>query len=167
MSFSYLIFLVCLGVIFFLLTFKPGKHRRNIRKGKQIIQKINTFDHPGQKINYLKKIDPFVFEELLLSAFKNKGFKIVRNKRYTGDGGIDGVLYDQQNNKIVLQAKRYSNYINRQHLKDFERIIALKKATKGYFVHTGKSSPDTRKLFFSSKIEIIGGSKLLELLATH
>ncbi|WP_192840691.1 restriction endonuclease, partial [Enterobacter hormaechei] len=41
-------------------------------------------------MNYLRKIDPFVFEELLLEGFEAHGFRTIRNKRYTGDGGIDG-----------------------------------------------------------------------------
>ncbi len=36
-----------------------------------------------QKINYLRKIDPFVFEELLLEGFEAHGFRTIRNKRYT------------------------------------------------------------------------------------
>ncbi|MEX6059375.1 restriction endonuclease [Enterobacter hormaechei] len=50
------------------------------------------------KINYLRKIDPFVFEELLLEGFEAHGFRTIRNKRYTGDGGIDG----GNNRKISL-----------------------------------------------------------------
>lgn len=55
-----------------------------------MIDKINTFPHFGQKIAYLRKIDPFVFEELLLEGFERRGFEVIRNRRYTGDGGIDG-----------------------------------------------------------------------------
>jgi len=48
-----------------------------------LIKKLNY------SIAYLRKIDPYVFEELLLEALLSKGFKITRNKRYSGDGGID------------------------------------------------------------------------------
>ncbi|UOY05732.1 restriction endonuclease [Muricauda sp. SCSIO 64092] len=162
---SILIFLTILIIILFFLGRKKNKHQKNISKGKKIIDKINSFEYPGQKINYLKKIDPFVFEELLLSAYKNKGFRIKRNKRYTGDGGIDGIIYNKDNEKIVLQAKRYSKYINRQHVRDFENSIYKEKAVKGYFIHTGKTSPETRRMFSSSNVELIGGNKLIELIA--
>lgn len=164
MDYTLYTFLIFIIIVFLYLGRKKSKHQRNVFKGEKIINKINAFKYPGQKINYLKKIDPFVFEELLLSAFKNKGFRIVRNRKYTGDGGIDGIIYNKENKKILLQAKRYSNYINRQHLKDFENIIFREKAIKGYFIHTGKSSAETRNMFSSSNIEIIGGNKLIELI---
>ncbi|MGS6531656.1 restriction endonuclease, partial [Enterobacter hormaechei] len=44
----------------------------------------------AQIINYLRKIDAFVFEELLLEGFEAHGFRTMRIKRYSGDGGIDG-----------------------------------------------------------------------------
>ncbi len=47
--------------------------------------------HFGQKIAYLRKIDPFVFEELLLEGFERRGFEVIRNRRYTGDGGLMAV----------------------------------------------------------------------------
>ncbi|WP_407233716.1 restriction endonuclease [Escherichia coli] len=39
-----------------------------------------------------------MFEELLLEGFEAHGFRTIRNKRYTGDGGIDG----RNNRKISL-----------------------------------------------------------------
>ena len=74
-------------VIYFLLRarFRP-RHYFKIKNGERVLKKLESFEHDGSKINYLKKIDPFVFEELVLSAFQSHGFKIKRNKRYTGDG---------------------------------------------------------------------------------
>ncbi|MCS5932703.1 restriction endonuclease [Klebsiella pneumoniae subsp. pneumoniae] len=40
-----------------------------------------------------------MFEELLLEGFEAHGFRTIRNKRYTGDGGIDGQV---NNRKISL-----------------------------------------------------------------
>ena len=53
-------------------------------------RKIQTLPAFGYKIAYLRKIDPFTFEELLLEGFESHGFRTIRNKRHTGDGGIDG-----------------------------------------------------------------------------
>ncbi len=159
-----LLFSVLILLYFFLKVKKFNRHRFNQKKADLIISKINSFEYPGQKINYLRKIDPFVFEELLLNAFKNKGFKIKRNKRYTGDGGIDGIIFDKDNNKILIQAKRYKSYINPKHIEDFNQLVLRKNAIAGYFIHTGKSSQNTRSLFNNSNIEIIGGTRLLKLI---
>jgi len=43
---------------------------------------------------YLRKVEPFIVEELVLSALdQREDIKIQRNKRYTGDNGVDGRFY--------------------------------------------------------------------------
>lgn len=141
-----------------------SKHLRNIRNSKKILDRVKKLPHPGAKINYLRKIDPFVFEELILSAIQLKGFKIKRNKKYTGDGGIDGVFYDNNNQLILLQAKRYKGHIQKQHLEDFLTLVHQKKARKGLFIHTGKTSLKSLENYKHSKIQIVSGNKLLLFL---
>src|SRR5690606_35858524 len=85
----------------------------NRKKSRKILAKIRTFSFDGQRIAYLRKIDPFVFEELLLDAFEDNGFTVQRNKRYTGDGGIDGIVC-KNNVRYLIQAKRYKGYVKRQ-----------------------------------------------------
>ncbi len=98
---------------------------------------------------------------MLLSAFKNKGFKIKRNKRYTNDGGIDGIIFNSKGDKILIQAKRYKSYINPKHVKEFESLVERQKCF-GFFIHTGKTG--TKSYSFNKSIKIISGSKLLELI---
>ncbi len=64
-----------------------SRHQRNIRTARRVLNKIRSWD--GDNVNarifgYLRKIDPFVFEELLLESFKSQGYRIKRNARYTG-----------------------------------------------------------------------------------
>ena len=150
-------------LLFFFLYKKKNKHQRNIISSKKIISKINNFKHPGQKINYLRKTDPFVFEEILLTAFENNGYNIKRNKRYTGDNGIDGVVYNKKGETFLIQAKRYSNYINLQHVKDFNEIL-LKKGYKGFFIHSGKTGKKSKDEFRGSNMVIISGNNLIKLI---
>lgn len=161
-----LIFLFLILITFFLKRKKFNRHLFNQKKAIKILRKLNSFEYAGQKINYLRKINPFVFEELLLTAFHNQGFKIKRNKKYTGDGGIDGIIYDDKGKKILIQAKRYKSYINNKHIKEFENLVISEKAFGGYFIHTGKSSEKSRNLYTNSNVQIIGGTKLLELINT-
>ena len=149
---------------------KQNRHKRKIRKGDQIIKKLADFEGAGadaKRLVYLRKIDPFVFEELLLSAFKNYGYEIQRNKRYTGDGGIDGKIYDKYGRLILVQAKRYKNTINPKHIDDFSEAIDRFCATKGYFVHTGRTGKKSIQtvLKYQGKIKIISGEHLLKLIS--
>lgn len=156
-------------IIFFILcllinsaaSFIKIKHIKRIKTAKKIYKKINNINNKneGWLISYLRKIDPFVFEELILFAFKKNGFKIKRNKKYTHDGGIDGKIY-RNKHKYLIQAKRYSDYINEQHVKDFIRICRMNKCC-GYFIHTGKTGTETKELIKTNpQINLISGEKL-------
>lgn len=157
-------------IISFLNRFKKpflSRHNRNIRTAKRVLKKIRAFegnDKNARIFGYLRKIDPFVFEELLLQAFKDKGFKIRRNKRYTGDGGIDGIVFTESGHPCLIQAKRYKGYINKKHLQDFVALIQETSAY-GFFIHTGKTGKGSKKeVMFNENIEVVSGQKLIQFL---
>lgn len=161
------LYLLVAIVMICLLLFRRrfNKHSYNQKLSKRILHKINSFPYEGQKINYLRKIDPFVFEELLLDAFAHKGFTIRRNRRYTNDGGIDGILY-KDNVKYLIQAKRYKGYVNKAHLVSFIELTEKNKC-KGFFCHTGKTGTEGKTMYRNhANVEIYSGSKLLELINT-
>lgn len=138
------------------------KHYKNYKIARKLSKKINKncFSYNSSILVYLRKINPFVFEELLLYTFKKRGYKIYRNKRYTGDGGIDGKV--KINKQIFLiQAKRYSSYINMKHLIDFN-ILCKENNTNGFFIHTGKTGSESKKI--NSNIKIISGDNLIRFL---
>ncbi len=143
-----------------------SRHNRNIRQARKILKKIRSWG--GENLNarifsYLRKIDPFVFEELLLESFKDNGYVIKRNKRYTGDGGIDGVVYDEDKTYFV-QAKRYKNHINKQHIVDFSKRVTQYNVN-GFFIHTGRTGKESSSLISQyQNIELISGSKLITLM---
>jgi restriction system protein len=117
---------------------------------------------PMETIAYLRKIDPFVFEEMLLSVFKEIGYKIKRNKKYTGDGGTDGQVWINKKHHHI-QAKRYASYINKQHMIEFIQLNKERK-TKGLFIHTGKTGKETKLLAKNNDIEIISGERLYNFI---
>jgi len=164
-----IIIFLLLVVAFSLLYFFPKvrkskkKHIRNIEKSKRILFKMNEFDgdyREARIIAYLRKIDPYVFEELLLEALLKKGFEVTRNKRYSGDGGIDGKAHFN-GHLYYIQAKRYQKYIALKHLDQFQTKVGK---DKGLFVHTGKTGKDTYEKFRHSNVEIISGKRLIDLL---
>ena len=151
---------------FFRYFIHSTRHFRNYRKAKKISRKINKndFSYDSAILCYLRKIDPFVFEELLLYTFKKRGYKIYRNRRYTGDGGIDGKV--RIDGKIFfIQAKRYHQYINLQHVIDFNNLCC-KYHKFGFFMHTGKTGEASRKIENSncSNIQIVSGQTLINFL---
>lgn len=159
----YAIIALCLVILVVILLPTKNKHKKQRDTSQKVYAKIKSFSFEGQMINYLRKIDPFVFEEFLLDCFERKGYKVIRNKRYTGDGGIDGkVIIDNQIH--LIQAKRYSSHINKQHLFEFISLVESKKA-KGLFIHTGRTGKGSKELTYnSSDVKIISGNELIELI---
>lgn len=156
--------LLALCLLVFLLSSKKDKHTMFQAKAEAILKEIQSKERPdGQVIEYLRTINPYVFEELVLSAFKRKGYKIRRNRRYSGDGGIDGRM-SHNGVSYIIQCKRYKGHIHQPDVETFAKICCKKKA-KGFFVHTGKTGEASRQTARrSDEIEIISGNRLVHLL---
>ena len=103
-----------------------------------------------------------MFEEMILTCLKRKGFIIIRNDGYTGDGGIDGRAY-YRDQHYLIQAKRYTGHIKANDVKDFAKICKRRKG-KGLFVHTGKTGDTAKEAAKEYGVEIVSGIRLLELL---
>lgn len=178
-----LVLILCL-LFLFLVLLKPKKKSKRVRRQalKKLVSKqanIQTADNvlrtvlniintnPNSLpsvITYLRKIEPFVFEEFLLTCFHRQGYKIIRGTRYTGDGGIDGqVIID--NKLYLIQAKRYSGDIKLAHLQEFAAVIKKNKCVGGYFIHTGKTGTACREyLTMNPCVTLISGQCLIEFI---
>ncbi|MEM7757945.1 MAG: restriction endonuclease [Cyanobacteria bacterium P01_A01_bin.40] len=147
------------------------RKQTNIAEGKQLLEDLRkqfgNMDEPlPAVIGTLRRCNPFVFEELLLHIFAETAeFKIVRNRRYTGDGGIDGRFYFDDY-PFLIQAKRYRSHINPQHIEEFAHKIKIYNAEFGLFIHTGKTGNQSWQNARSSRrdLMVISGQKLVDLV---
>lgn len=148
---------------------RKKSHRTRILKAARVfhlLQNAQFKEQPSRVFAYVRTIDPFVFEELLLAAFKSRGLKVIHNKRYTGDGGIDGIVILPTRQRIAIQAKRYQNHINSAHLKDFALAIKNHQCQGGFFIHSGKSGQAVYQNI-PENIMLISGTNLHRLLVTY
>jgi restriction system protein len=123
-------------------------------------------ENPGRVFAYLRKVDPYRFEEMILSELERRQIRITRSRRYSGDGGIDGQFF-HEGELWLIQAKRYSNLIKPDHVWTFEAICQRSRA-RGLFVHTGKTPQRLRSMDRQcGLVRIISGQELLKLLAGH
>ncbi len=154
------------GLIRFLwLFFIVGKtkHFSKTSKAKKLLKKLQSddFNMPGKFFAYIRKIDPLVFEELLLFAFEFRGYQVKRNKAYTGDGGCDGsVIIDGKT--YAIQAKRYQKHINPAHVKALNDYVLTHRLDGGIFIHTGKTGMGSYRNLKNTWL--ISGSRLHKLL---
>jgi restriction system protein len=140
------------------------RHQRYQDTAGRVLARLKTLGGDGQRLIYLRKINPYVLEELLLTAFEQQGHEVVRNPSYSGDGGLDGqVVIDGRT--WLIQAKRYRRSISPQHVAAFIRLLESRNQP-GFFIHTGRTGPKSRELNRDcALIYIVSGQQLLDLLA--
>jgi len=116
-----------------------------------------------EAIAILRKMNPYAFEELLLTCCHEQGWEIERNFKYTGDGGLDGRV-TIAGRLYLIQAKRYRGYINPKHIHDFHRVIQGQEAAGGFFIHTGRTSELSNQLLREYRISLLSGQSLVNFV---
>lgn len=157
-----LLIILCLFIYRYFRVRPSAKRQRKSALNAMIV--INKIPLAPQKMAYLRKINPFAFEELLLNAFEARKIPIKRNKRYTNDGGIDGQVC-LNNQWVLIQAKRYSKAINPDHVREFIQLCA-REQKNGLFVHTGRTGEKSKECISNvATVQLISGELLLQLIA--
>lgn len=148
------------GVLLFGSKSRGSQHKKR-KIAKNVYKTLQGIESAPQMMAYLKKIDFFAFEELLLDAFERRGFKVIRNKRYTGDGGVDGRVIIN-GHTFLIQAKRYQAHINPAHVSALNELC-INEQTYGIFIHTGITGPAS-KATHHDHIAMISGDQLVRFL---
>lgn len=149
------------------LWYKP-RHLNNIRKSKKVIKKIvdiSKYPHGLQKgLSYLRKVSPQVYEEIALTVFENNGFIVLRNTKYTDDGGVDGFVRIPGYGFVPVQSKRYSAHISAEHVRDFDILIKKRNNKIGFFIHTGKTGQMSKDIA-KTRIVFLSGLEYVSCIA--
>ena len=153
-------FVLLLGFVWF---GRKAKSRSSQKRqlAKRIFKTLQKIEHAPQAMAYLKNVDAYAFEELLLDSFERRGFKVIRNKRYSHDGGIDGRVIIR-GHTFLVQAKRYKEHIKPLHVETFHQLCTQEQ-TYGFFIHTGKTGPMS-KAYHHDRIAMISGETLLRFI---
>ena len=135
------------------------RHKRNVATSRQVLQLLSSFGHEGAVINYLRKVDPYVVEEVVLSLFEARGFFVLRNVSYSGDGGLDGRFWWPGVGWHAIQCKRYASAINPAHARAFQFMVQL-DYRGGVFVHTGRTGDQSQEALAPAGLYLLSGSTL-------
>lgn len=142
------------------------KHQKYIRQSQLVLyrfQSESTSIGLPKALGMLRKMNPYAFEELLLTCCRERGWQIERNFRYTNDGGIDGRV-TIAGKLYAIQAKRYRGYVNPQHIEDFYHAIQSEGAVGGFFIHTGRTGAASKDLIHHFQIHLLSGQKLVDFV---
>jgi restriction system protein len=143
-----------------------NRHQQYIRLADSVLKRLRdriVVVQLPEALAILRKMNPYAFEELLLTCCQNQGWKIERNFRYTGDGGLDGRV-TIAGRLYLIQAKRYCGYINLKHILDFNQVIQQEKAYGGFFIHTGKTGKSAKELLREYRISLLSGQRLVNFV---
>lgn len=145
------------------------EHQRRVRNSRRVLATIRSFrgkDADARVYAYLRKIDPFVYEEVIMSALEDAGAIVLRSRRYTGDGGVDGRCWFPWAGwrTVAVQAKRYQSTITPGHVRSFSSIVRAEGYAGGFFVHCGRSGSMTYEALRGQPVQLLSGSRMLSLL---
>jgi restriction system protein len=133
-------------------------------KDLQRVREIGPLENPGRVFAWLRKVDPYRFEDMILSELERRKLEITRNTSYSGDGGIDG-QFRLHGALWLIQAKRYTGHIKQEHVWAFD-AICQQRGAKGLFVHTGRTPEALRQLQRQcGDVRIISGEELMKFFA--
>ena len=117
------------------------------------------------------------FEKLVVDLMLVMGYGGSREDagqatRYTGDGGIDGIIKEDPLglDVIYLQAKRYTQkVVCRPEVQGFAGALDMQRARKGVFITTSKFSNEAREYvgLIEKKIVLIDGRELAKLMTQY
>ncbi len=127
------------------------------------------------KNNLLEKLyasNPYYFEKIVLVLFKKMGYGDFKETKKSGDGGIDGIINQDQLglDKIYIQSKRYAldNKVREPQIRNFIGAMSS-DVSKGIFVTTSsfEQSAIQKAKAATHKIVLIDGAQLVELMIKY
>lgn len=117
----------------------------------------------------LQAMSPDAFERLAQRILRESNFSKVEVTGRSGDGGIDGfgvLNVGLISFQVLFQCKRYKDTVSAGAIRDF-RGAMVGRTDKGFFITTGRFTPDARKEATrdgAPPIDLIDGDQLCLLL---
>lgn len=144
-------------------------HRRRVRRSRAVLAELRAMRGEAaaaRAFSYLRQVDPLVCEEVVLSALEDAGALVLRNRRYSGDGGIDGRCWlpGAGWRLLAVQIKRYDAAVTPSHVAAFGELVRQGRWAGGLFVHCGRTGPMSYTALRGTRLVLVSGDVLLRLL---
>lgn len=113
------------------------------------------------------------FEHLIRELFEAEFAEraaVVKITQASRDRGVDAVIFDPdpiRGGKIILQAKRYTNTVGSDAVRDLYGTVVKEGANKGILITTSDFGPDSYEYVKELPITLLTGGNLVHLLAKH
>lgn len=142
------------------------------KNDNRFIEAKNVIASMDSSVN-LAAMDWQDFEHLVRDLFEkelsspNSEVRITQSSR---DKGVDAIAFDTdaiRGGKIIIQAKRYTNVVGVNHVRDLYGTIINEGAGKGILITTSSFGSEAYEFAKNKPITLINGQELLFLLKKH
>lgn len=113
-------------------------------------------------LDELDKMDGYEFERFLSVLYEKLGYKVLQTQ-LSRDQGADLVIV-KNGERIVVQAKRYSNNVSNKAIPEIAAAIKHYGADRGIVVTTSGFTPSAIELAESNNIELVDRNKIEQLI---
>lgn len=119
-----------------------------------------------QKIESLRRMDPYRFEEYVRDLLLVNGFNSAQCTSRSNDGGKDIIATDALGNRVFVECKRHDehNLIGRPLIQKFHSAMIDGKADYGLFVTTGYFNKNAIKYARDKDIRLIDARILADMI---
>jgi restriction system protein len=110
-----------------------------------------------------------LIRELFEKEFAQSGGE-VKVTQASRDGGVDAIAFDPdpiRGGKIIIQAKRYTNTVGVDAVRDLYGTVINEGAMKGILVTTAEYGPDSYNFAKDKPLTLLTGGNLLHMLKKH
>lgn len=120
-----------------------------------------------QKIESLRRMDPYQFEEYVKDLLLLSGFKSAKCTSRSNDGGKDIIATDGEGKRVFVECKRHdeSNRIGRPLIQKFHSVLIDGNADYGLFVTTSYFNKNAIKYARDKEIRLIDARVLADMIA--
>jgi len=134
---------------------------------KKYWDKLELINSKKYHEEYIDGLSPYEFEKFVLDIYEKKGYQTEYTKG-SDDSGVDGILYNNLNEKIIVQCKKYkiSNVISPKFVRELVGTVTSQKAKKGIFITTSSFSKKAYQACEDADglVELIDGYEFLDLV---
>ena len=147
-------FIILIGLFVFAYKFdKRKKFEKSDNKGKTLIQNSDSTS--------IDIMQGYEFEELVRAVYFYLGYGAQLTKK-SNDFGADIILTDKNNNKIVIQTKRYNKHVGARSVQEVASARAHYNANEAWVVTNSSFTDAAELLAKETDVRLIDRDEFLE-----
>jgi restriction system protein len=115
-------------------------------------------------LDTIRKLDWVAFERLIGEFYRRQGYRVEVTGSDTGDGGVDVRLRRDEKTTLVQCKHWKARSVGVKPVRELLGVVTSENSHHGIVVTSGSFTEEATEFAKGSKIELIGGSRLAEMI---